>query len=238
MTQIICKASPIVLLLTFSSFCCSAQKFLYGVNVGYATVKYSFPVEKDRYYTSDIDPFNTVKVGASVQYALSGNIRFGTGLQYMSIKGKNDGGKIQGRIVNPNGDGNLTFDVNNSFLVFPVEFTILLSDKKIRPALSGGLQFFKALDQNIIIHIEPSDPDPYFDEVSTEIDKDARSSYFGAKLGAGAVFSASEKHEFSLMIFRNFNKSRYDTGDQINGVFEKHEIAFNMWEVAFGWNLK
>lgn len=233
------QAAFMTALLTFSFFMTSAQKFQYGLNAGFASVKYSFPVEQDRYHTAEIEPFNTMKVGGSFFYALTNAVRIGSGLQFLSIKGKNDGGNIRNRFVNPNGDGRLSFDVDNAFLILPVEFQATLADKYlVKPVISAGLNFFKALDQNIRIHIEPDNPDPYYEEVTSEISDNTPSSYFGARLGGGILLPAGQAHEVYLMIFRNFNKSRYELSDPIQGVFEKHEINFHMWELALGWNFR
>ena len=105
-------------------------------------------------------------------------------------------------MVNPNSEGSLTFDVNNSFLIFPAEFQVIfLQNSFIRPSICAGLNLFKTLEQNITISITPDDPDPAYEEVKSEVDKQTKSSYFGGRLGAGVIASGSERHEWSLMIY-------------------------------------
>jgi hypothetical protein len=229
----------IFVFLTSCYFTASSQHISYAVNVGYSHIKYSFPIENDRYHTSDIEPFNSLKAGGSVYYSLTRSFRLGTGLQYMAIKGKNDGGRMKGSAVFANSTGDLEFTVDNAFLILPVEFQLMpSSEKSIKPVFTAALNFFKPLKQNMLIHIVPDEPDPYYDEIKTEIDKDTKSSYFGARLGGGALYAAGEKHEVSLMVFRNFNKSRYETSDPYKGSFEKHEINFNGWDVTLAWVLR
>jgi hypothetical protein len=235
------SATKLLIFVFFTScyFTASAQHISYGVNVGYSHIKYSFPVENDRYHTSDIEPFNSLKAGGSVYYSVTKSFRIGTALQYMAIKGKNNGGTMKGSAVFPNSSGELEFTVDNAFLILPVEFQLLPSTKgSIRPVFTAALNFFKPLKQNMLIHIIPDEPDPYYDEVRTEVDDNTKSSYFGARLGGGAVYPAGEKHEVSLMVFRNFNKSRYEMSDPMKGSFEKHEINFNGWDVTFAWILR
>ena len=216
----------------------NAQQFIYGIHAGYTQIKYAFPSEKDRFHASDIEPFNTFKVGISGHYAVTPLFRVGTGLEYMAIRGENNGGRIGRVLVNPNSQGQLTFEVDNSFLVVPVGFNLqMLGDKKLRPTLSGALQFFKSLQQNINLSIEPDEPDPSYEEVSTVIDDDTKSSYFGTRLGAGLTTSLSEGRELSLMLVRHFNVSRYELSDPIMGSFEKHQISFNMWEISLGFTM-
>lgn len=210
----------------------SAQRFSYGLNVGYTQIKYSFPVEKNRYHTSDIQPFNTLKGGAFIHYSVTNLLRIGTGLEYLSVKGSNDGGNIQRSLANPNSEGRMQFGVDNSFLILPVGFQLHISNGNIRPLLSGAMNFFKALDQSIQISIDPEDYDPFYEKVGTTIDDETESSYFGARIGGGIAFSALKDHEFSLLISRHFNVSRYELGDPTKGIFEKHEIRFNMWEFS------
>lgn len=231
--------SILATLLYLLNFETSAQQFHYGINAGYTTTKYFFPVERDWYHPADIEPLNTWKVGASIHYAISSNFRINSGMQYMSIKGKSEGGDLGRRLVNPNSEGSLTFDVANSFLIFPAEFQVIfLQNSFVKPSICAGLNIFKALDQNILISITPRDPDPAYEEVKSEINNKTKSSYFGGRLGAGVIASANERHEWSLMIYRNFNKSRYEMSDAINGDFEKHEINFNMWEISLAWIFK
>ena len=213
----------------------SAQKFSYSVNLGYTHVKYSFPVEKDRYHTADMQPFNATKAGASVHYSVTSSFRIHTGLEFMSVKGSKDGGDVQRSLVNPNSKGRMQFDVKNSLLILPVGFQLYLRSGKVRPLISSAMNFFKALDQNVRIEIDPQEYDPSYERVSTSIDDDTKSSYFGARLGAGVSFYPGDKHEISLLLNRHFNVSRYELSDPANGSFEKHEIRFNMWEVAIAW---
>lgn len=213
----------------------SAQKFSYGLNVGYAQIKYSFPVENNRYHASDIQPFSSVKGGAYVLYSLTNSFRISTGVEYLSVTGSNDGGNIRGSMANPNSEGRMQFGVDNSFLILPVGFQLHLGSGSVRPLLSGAMNFFKALNQDIQISIEPEDYDPFYEKVSSTIDEETTSSYFGARIGGGVSFSGINDHEFSLLVSRHFNVSRYELGDRINGVFEKHEIHFNMWELGLAW---
>lgn len=229
----------IFVFLTTCDFAASSQQFAYGVNVGYSHIKYSFPIEDDRYHTSDIEPFNSVKAGGSVYYSVSSSFRMGTGLHYMAIKGKKEGGTIKGSAMIPNSGGKLEFTVDNAFLILPFDFQLLFSSKGlIKPVFTAGLNFFKPLKQNMLIHIIPAEPNPYYNEYKTEVDDDTKSSYFGARLGGGALYAAGENHEVSLMVFRNFNKSRYERSDPMKGSFEKHEINFNGWDVTLAWTLK
>lgn len=226
-----------VLLMPLSEI--SAQNFRYGLNAGYSRVKYSFPVDRDRYHTADIAPVGAFKAGASVQYLLTKSFRIGTGLEYMTINGSVDGGHIERSLTNPNSEGQMLFEVKNSFITLPVGFQVLIRpDESVRPFLSGGMNFYKALKQNIGIYITPDDPDPFYEEVSTTIDKDTESSYFGARLGVGVAFSTLGDHELSLVVNRHFNTSRYELSDPVNGVFEKHEIRFNTWELALAWTFQ
>ena len=210
----------------------SAQKFTYSLNAGYTQIKYSFPVEKDRYHTSDIQPFSALKGGASVHYLLSNALRLQTGLEYISVEGTRDGGHVQRTLANPNSGGRMQFDIKNSFLIIPVGFQLYLGGQGIRPFMSGAMNFFKP---NIHIEIEPEEYDPFYEKVSTTVVKSTKNSAFGARVGVGVSFSAFATHEISLALNRHFNLSRYDLGDRINGIFERHEIRFNMWEVGVVW---
>jgi hypothetical protein len=213
-----------------------AQGFHYGINIGYGIAKYSFPVEQDWYHPADFEPLNTLNAAGSIHYAVSSSFRINSGIQYTSIKGQSKGGNIGRRLVNPNSEGSVSLDVNNSFLIFPAAFQVILLPKSfIKPSFCAGLNFFKPLDQNIVISITPRDPDPAYEEVKSEITNKTKSSYFGGRLGAGVIASVSDQHEWSLMVYRNFNKSRYEMSDAINGDFEKHEINFNMWEISLAW---
>ena len=215
-----------------------AQQFNYGIHAGYTQIKYAFPVEKDRFHASDIQPFNALKVGISGQYAVTSLFRVGTGLEYMAVSGEKNGGSIGRVLVNPNSQGELHFKVDNTFLIVPVGFNLqMFGDKRVRPTLSGALQFFKPLNQNITIRIEPDDPDPSYEEVRTVIDGDTKSSYFGTRFGAGVTASLTEGRELSLMLVRHLNVSRYELSDPIMGSFEKHQIVFNMWEISLGFTM-
>ena len=214
-----------------------AQKFSYGLNAGYTQIKYSFPVEKNRYHTSSIQPLSAVKGGATVHYSISNSLRLVTGLEYVSVKGSADGGDMPQSMANPNSEGRMQFDVDNSHFIIPIGFQLHFGSGNVRPFASAAMNVFKILDQNINITVEPEEYDPSYEKVGTTIDKTTESSYFGARLSGGISFSAIKHHEFSLLLSRHFNVSRYELGDPIKGIFEKHEIRFNMWELALAWNL-
>ena len=224
------------LLLSSMSFSTYSQRFRYGLNFGFTSVKYSFPVSSDDYHNAEIEPFSSPTGGASVQFLVNESFRIGTGVQYISVNGKRDGGQIKGSLANPNSSGELNFEVNNSFLVLPEQFTVvLLKNSKVKPILSGGLNFFIPLKQDMLIEIVPATVNPFYPTKRAEINKDTPHEYFGFFIGTGITVPVNS-HEVSLLLNYRRNTSRYTIKDAVMAAPEKHEIRFTMLEVSLGWN--
>jgi hypothetical protein len=210
----------------------SAQQFRYGVNFALSNGTYTFPVEGDRFHKAKFKNINSKTVGASVQFTTK-SFRFGSGVRFMSVTGEGNGGYIKWTGQNPNGTGESMVDVNNTYLVLPVDFQIVFMQKsRFRPLLSAGVNFFKPLKKDLHIWIDPDQMNEFYEEVRIDVDKDIRSAYFGFEVGTGVV-TAFDKHEVGLSLTRNFNKARYTIANNPNGGdFEKHEVNLNSWEVC------
>lgn len=226
-----------VLVLSFVSQSC-AQRFRYGVNASYTSTKYSFPVSSDAYHEADIEPFTAPKAGASVQLLVSDVFRIGTGVQYVAFSGTKSGGRIKGDLANPNSSGELTFKADNSFIVFPVEFTLVFAEgKKIRPTVSAGGNFHSLIKQEMLVTVTPTTVNPYYESVQTEMNKSQPHDFFGFFLGGGVTVPVS-RHEFSLMLNYRMNTCRFEVRNASRGDSEKHEMKFNMLDFTLGYSIR
>ena len=227
---------PVLLVLLFcaASHVLSGQHLRYGLNFSFNSIQHNYPVEGTRYYNVSLKPVMATKLGASVAFEYR-SFRLGTGLQYMSVESKQDGGYIKtGSMA-----GNAQFQVANKFLIFPVDFQLLLSTKwKVKPVVQAGLNIFKVMETSYSIHIVPDEAHSHLPIVGGGTEDKRRSRFHGARVGAGAAISPFGNHEFAVLLFRNFNKSRYSLTDANKAKYEKHEISFNAWEVALAWTMR
>lgn len=216
----------------------AAQRLRYGINVSYTSTKYSFPVTSDPYHDADIEPFTAPKAGASVQLLVGKTLRIGTGVQYVAFSGTKSGGYIKGDYGNPNSSGELTFTADNSFLIFPVEFSLVFADgRKVRPTFSAGGNFHGLLKQEMLVKITPTTVNPFYESVQTTMNKSMPHDFFGFFLGGGVTIPIS-RHEISAMLNYRMSTCRFEPRNGVMGNGEKHEMKFNMLDFTLGYSIR
>jgi len=230
------KKYLLVFCLSIATNLCYSQKFAYGLHVGYVRTVYSFPVKSDDYNSADIAPFYSPSLAMSIHFLALKSFRIGTGIQYLSISGAKDAGQVPGNFGNPNSKGRLLFNIDNSYLIFPVDFLVILSHQaRVKPVLSAGINFFVPLLQSISLQVAPETINSFYPTVETTIDKNTPNQYFGFYIGSGFILPISH-HELVLLLKYKSNTSRYTIKNAFLADPEKHEIKFNMIELSLGWN--
>ncbi len=198
----------LIFIVCYNSF---SQKFQYGFQFGFSKIQYSFPDKSDPYKEADIKPFPLFHLGTTLQLMISETFRIGTGVHFLKAKGKSDEVYVRGKYSNPNSEGYLTLDIDNSYLMFPLEFIYLISKKaKIRPLISAGLNFYKPLGQSFIFDVVPKEePNPFYDLVHSEIKKEDLSQLNGFLIGTGVIIPVKSKTELIFRINYRLNNSFY-----------------------------
>lgn len=225
----------------FTSLTSVAQKLRYGVHVSYSSVKYSFPGEKP--YTkpyADIktNAFPSVGIGASLYLQFSESVRFGSGLQYNKISGEFGPEHIEVPSLNSNYTGDMTIEVDNSYIMIPIEFVCILSRKlKVQPFLAGGLSFPIASSHQIVLNVVPDEPDPGEEMYHNEIAKDQVDEPRGAVIGVGAIVPFKNSSELMFRLNYRPNSNIY-VGTVANGAPENRKLKFNMLEFSIGFSMQ
>jgi hypothetical protein len=229
----------LVCVTLFCSLSGFAQKFAPAVNVGYAIVKLKFPAKADPYHEAEIESFQSPTFGAGFHMLVTNQFRIGFGLHYLAFKGERSGGQIQRAALNPNQAGEFTISVDNSYLFFPVFTQLVFGKSKVRPMVTAGINFFKPLKLDMQMGIEPDQHDTFYPTYSTTIDKsNSKSQYLGAFFGTGVVFAPGEgTREFSLTLFREFNKSFYFDITDVANEGQNHQIRQYNWVLRLGYQL-
>lgn len=233
---------PLGIIFILISIHSVGQRIRYGLDVGYVSTKYSFPVAADVYHTKNLKSFSSVRGGAMIYLMATKTWRIGIGVQYLSMSGTRDAGHVKVN-ANQNSIGTLLFHLDNSYLIYPLESSLdLTRDTKITPFVSFGFSFFTPLKENIHVEIVPDNPYQYSEMYSLTIDKNtSEHQLFGFFAGLGVRTAMNEKHELSLSANYRMNTSYYRTRTEVStNVFEveRHHIKFNMFDVMLCWTMK
>ncbi len=173
-------------------------------------------------------------IQTSIQLVLSKGFRIGTGLNFLVMKGKTKPVAVGKDLLNTNTTGDFTLDVNNSYLQIPLDFIVTLTQKtKIKPFLTGGLNFHIPLKESFFAKIDPINPTPYYGKLEAQFGNGKE--YRGLFVGSGIIIPFNEKREMEVRLAYRSTIFFYETlvlGS--GGTVSKRPLKFNIIELSIG----